>query len=149
MIPGVTSVRQPCEIAIADVARGDLDLKQYESLSEMMLTRFPNLLAMAITLRESRSTGSNGWSACFRDTDGFRVSTKYEIMYIIDRVGAGDSFAASLIHGLHAYDDHQQSLELAVAASCLKHSIPGDSNRATVAEVENLMGGDTSARVKR
>ena len=77
------------------------------------------------------------------------MSRRYEIMDIVDRVGGGDSFASGLIYGLNAYDDRQQALEFAVAASCLKHSISGDFNRVSVAEVERLLGGDASGRVQR
>jgi 2-dehydro-3-deoxygluconokinase len=104
---------------------------------------------IAITLRESYSADRNGWSACLRDADGFKLSRRYEITDIIDRVGGGDSFASALIYGLNAYEDRQQSLEFAVAASCLKHSISGDFNRVSVAEVQHLMGGDASGRVQR
>jgi 2-dehydro-3-deoxygluconokinase len=135
--------------ADVNVAGGNLDVSAYESLSEAVLARFPNISTVAITLRESKSADCNGWSACLRDSDGFRVSTRYEIKNIVDRVGGGDSFAAGLIYGLNAYDDRQQALEFAVAASCLKHSIAGDFNRVTVAEVEKPMGGDASGRVQR
>ena len=110
---------------------------------------YPQLSIMAITLRESRSADSNGWSACLRDENGFRLSRHYEITDIVDRVGSGDSFASALIYGLNAYADRQQSLEFAVAASCLKHSIPGDFNRVSVADIEDLMSGDISGRVQR
>jgi 2-dehydro-3-deoxygluconokinase len=132
-----------------DVEKGELDTSKYEMLSEKMMEIYPDLSIMAITLRESRSADTNGWSACLRDADGFKLSRPYEITDIIDRVGGGDSFASGLIAGLALYDDRQQSLEFAVAASCLKHSIPGDFNRVTVSEVENLMGGDASGRVQR
>ena len=135
--------------ADVDVESGSLDLGRYEVLSEKMLATFPNLDVIAITLRESRSADVNGWAACLRDKDGFRVSRRYEITDIVDRVGGGDSFASALIYGLNAYDDRQQALEFAAAASCLKHSISGDLNRVTVAEVERLMGGDASGRVQR
>ena len=131
------------------VESGELDTAKYEALSEKVLDVFPNMSAIAITLRESRSADTNGWSACLRYGEGFRLSRRYEITDIIDRVGGGDSFASALIYGLNAYDDRQQSLEYAVAASCLKHSILGDFNRVTVPEVENLMGGDASGRVQR
>ena len=132
-----------------DVHAGELDPARYESLSEQVLMAFPNLDAIGITLRESRSADRNGWSACFRDASGFRVSRRYEITDIVDRVGGGDSFASGLIYGLNHYADRQQALEFAVAASCLKHSISGDFNRVTVAEVEKLMAGDASGRVQR
>jgi len=132
-----------------DVESGELDTTKYEALSARMMEVFPNLTHMAITLRESKSADQNGWSACLRDGSGFRLSRRYEITDIVDRVGGGDSFASGLIAGLNLYSDPQQSLEFAVAASCLKHSILGDFNRVSVDEVTKLMGGDGSGRVQR
>lgn len=132
-----------------EVGSGDLDLKKYEALSQKMMDVFPNLSIMAITLRESRSADHNGWSACMRDANSFRSSQRYEITDIVDRVGGGDSFASALIYALESYDDRQETLEFAVAASCLKHSIAGDFNRVSVEEVQKLMGGDASGRVQR
>ena len=132
-----------------EVESGELDTKKYEALSDKVLQTFPNMSTIAITLRESRSADINGWSACLRDADGFRLSRAYEMTDIVDRVGGGDSFASALIYGLNAYEDRQDSLEFAVAASCLKHSILGDFNRVSVGEVEKLMGGDGSGRVQR
>ncbi len=131
------------------VESGELDITKYESLSARMMEEFPNLDTMAITLRESQSADRNGWAACMRTHEGFYHSRRYEITDIIDRVGGGDSFASGLIYGLLNYDASQDSLEFAVAASCLKHSISGDLNRVSVAEVEKLMGGDASGRVQR
>ena len=133
----------------ADIGGDQLDVGIYESLSDRVLAAFPNLSSIAITLRESRSADINGWAACYRDRTCFRLSRRYQINDIVDRVGGGDSFAAGLIFGLQAFADPQHALEFAVAASCLKHSIPGDFNRVTVAEVEKLMGGDASGRVQR
>ena len=135
--------------ADVDVESGELDTAKYEALGEKVLQHFPGMSVIAITLRESHSADRNGWSACLRDADGFKLSRRYEITDIIDRVGGGDSFASALIYGLNAYEDRQQSLEFAVAASCLKHSISGDFNRVSVPEVEHLMGGDASGRVQR
>ena len=135
--------------ADVEVETGELDTTKYEALSAKVLDVFPHMHTIAITLRESRSADTNGWSACLRDADGFRLSRHYEITDIIDRVGGGDSFASALIYGLNAYEDRQQSLEFAVAASCLKHSIGGDFNRVFVPEVEKLMSGDASGRVQR
>jgi len=138
-------------ISVKDVhvESGELDTSKYERLTEKVLGEFPDMSVLAVTLRESRSADRNGWSACMRDKSGFRVSRRYEITDIVDRVGGGDSFASGFIYGLNAYDDPQQSLEFAVAASCLKHSIIGDFNRVTVPEVEKLLGGDGSGRVQR
>lgn len=135
--------------ADVDVESGELDTAKYEALSAKMLEEYPNLSVMTITLRESLSADRNGWSACLRDAKGFHLSRRYDITDIVDRVGGGDSFASALIYGLESYKDRQDSLEFAVAASCLKHSIQGDFNRVSVAEVENLMGGDGSGRVQR
>ena len=132
-----------------DVESGELDTKKYEALSQKMLDLYPDMSVIGITLRESHSADQNGWSACMRDKDGFKLSERYQITDIIDRVGGGDSFASAFIYGLNAYEDRQQSLEFAVAASCLKHSILGDFNRVTVDEVEKLMSGDGSGRVQR
>ncbi len=131
------------------IESGRLDIERYEILSDKVMSKFPNMAILAITLRESHSADRNGWSACLRDRNGFHRSLRYEITDIIDRVGGGDSFASGLIYGLDAYADNAQALEFAVAASCLKHSIPGDFNRVSVAEVEQLMRGNASGRVQR
>lgn len=133
-----------------DVESAELDTAKYEALSAKVLDIYPEMHTIAITLRESFSADRNGWSACLRTRDGgFKLSRRYEMTDIVDRVGGGDSFASALIYGLNAYEDRQQSLEFAVAASCLKHSILGDFNRVTVPEVEKLMSGDGSGRVQR
>ena len=132
-----------------EVEHGILDRTLYKSLSDEVLSLYPNLTMIAITLRESKSADSNGWAACLNDRASFYESKYYEINDIIDRVGGGDSFAAGLIYGLNNYDNHRQALEFAVAASCLKHSISGDFNRVSVSDVEKLMGGDGSGRVLR
>ena len=133
-----------------DVASGKLDLFAYESLTDRVRTDFPNLSRVAVTLRESHSADSNGWSAILAGKTGFYVSKKYAIDDIVDRVGGGDAFSAGLIFGLLEYpDDERRALEFAAAASCLKHSVGGDFNLVTRSEVESLCGGDGSGRVKR
>lgn len=132
-----------------DVNSGELDLSKYEKLTDRVMAEYPDLSVLAVTLRESFSADRNDWSACLRDRSAFHVSRHYKITDIIDRVGGGDSFASALIYGLNSLDDHQSALEFAVAASCLKHSIPGDFNRVSVAEVNKLLGGDGSGRVQR
>jgi len=132
-----------------DVKSGSLDLEKYRNLGNTVLNRFETLEMIAITLRESISADMNGWSACLNDRNQFMVSKKYSIHDIVDRVGGGDSFASGLIYGLNTYSSFQEALEFAAAASCLKHSIPGDFNRVSVSDVENLMKGDSSGRVQR
>ncbi len=131
------------------VESGQLPREAYKALSDEVLSQYPNLSMIAITLRESISADINNWAACLNDRTGFYVSKKYEIRDIIDRVGGGDSFAAGLIYGLSTYEDREQALAFATAASCLKHSISGDFNRVTASEVLALMGGDGSGRVQR
>lgn len=131
------------------VEDGKLDRAKYKALSSAVLAAYPNMKMIAITLRESQSADSNGWAACLNDRTDFYVSRRYAINDIVDRVGGGDSFAGGLIYGLNTYDSHQQALEFAVAASCLKHSIIGDFNRVGVEDVEKLMGGDGTGRVQR
>ena len=133
-----------------DVESGSLNVDRYEQLARKMLAEFPNLKMQAITLRESVSASHNGWSACLHDGSSFRLSRKFQITHIVDRVGGGDSFSGGLIGGLHLFPDElDQALEFAVAASCLKHSLPGDFNRFSAKEVLALMKGGGSGRVER
>ena len=135
---------------ISDIGTWDsLSREQYRLLGDKVLEAYPNMKAIAITLRESHSADWNGWGACLNDGRDFIVSKAYDIRDIIDRVGGGDSFAGGLIYGLCHYGDKQQALEFATAASCLKHSISGDFNRVTADEVEKLMSGDGTGRVQR
>lgn len=131
------------------VESGSLDTDKYKALGDKVLEAFPGLKMIAITLRESKSADVNGWSACLNDRKRFYLSKKYMISDITDRVGGGDAFAAGLIYGLKAYNERQDALEFAAAASCLKHSISGDYNRVKAADVEKLMSGDGSGRVNR
>jgi 2-dehydro-3-deoxygluconokinase len=135
--------------AEVDVHSGKLDRSQYEKLTTKVLTEYPEMKAIAITLRESHNASHNGWSACLNNRTEFLVSREYDITHIVDRVGGGDSFAGGLIYGLTSLPTHQAALEFAVAASCLKHSIPGDFNRSTVDEVNALLKGGGSGRVQR
>lgn len=133
-----------------DVTKGHLEIDDYKKLTEAVKTEFPNVQVVAVTLRESISADKNGWSAVMSGKTGFYKSKKYAIDDIIDRVGGGDSFSAGIIFGLQEYaDDEQQALEYAVAASCLKHTIPGDFNLTRKSEVLALVGGDGSGRVQR
>ena len=131
------------------VEKGKLDTAKYEELTKKVMAEYPNVKKVAVTLRESISADRNGWAACINNGTEFYVSRKYDITDIVDRVGGGDSFAAGLIYGLRTYDSDTEALDFAVAASCLKHSIPGDFNRVSVSEVETLMRGDGSGRVVR
>lgn len=143
-------VQKSLEITVdVNVESGELDREKYRALGQKVLEAYPEMKMIAITLRESHSADWNGWAACLNDGKNFYVSKKYEIRDIIDRVGGGDSFAGGLIYGLNSYEDKQQALEFAVAASCLKHSIIGDFNRVGVSDVEKLAGGDGTGRVQR
>ena len=133
----------------ADVHAGRLDPAHYEALTAKVLSAYPNVRAVAITLRESHSASHNGWSACLNDRDQFVLSRHYEITHIVDRVGGGDSFAAGLIYGLLELPTRQEALDFATAASCLKHSIPGDFSRLNAAEVFGLLKEGGSGRVQR
>lgn len=132
----------------SDVLGGKTDASGYKEIFVRMKNDF-NFKIVASTLRESFSASHNGWKALMYDGEKFYESKRYDINPIVDRVGAGDSFSAGLIHGLLTYEDKQIALEFAVAASALKHTIPGDFNHVSVDEVINLMNGDGSGRVVR
>lgn len=132
----------------ADIRQGHTDAEGYKHIFKAMQADF-GFQYVASTLRESLSASHNGWKALLYDGQTFYESRHYDIMPIIDRVGAGDSFSAGLIHGLLSGKTPQQALEFAVAASALKHTIPGDFNMVSTEEVEQLAGGDASGRVVR
>jgi 2-dehydro-3-deoxygluconokinase len=131
------------------IETGELDPKKYKALCEMVMERFPNLKLQTITLRESYSASHNGWSACLHNGKDFFLSTHYDITHIVDRVGGGDAFAAGLIYGLLGGMTDEEALNFGVAASCLKHSIIGDVNLASVNEVKRLLKEGGSGRVQR
>lgn len=133
-----------------DVTSGELELAGYKSIFEQMVEKF-NFEYVVSSLRVSHSASDNGWSACIykRDTKEFYHSKEYRIHPIIDRVGGGDSFAGGVICGFCDGKDFKDALEFGVAASALKHTIPGDANLVTRAEVDALVGGDGSGRVQR
>jgi 2-dehydro-3-deoxygluconokinase len=133
----------------ADVAKGRVEAEAYVYVCKTLAGRFPNLKTVAITLRGSLSASHNTWSAVLWHQGQVFTAPKYDIVPIVDRVGGGDSFCAGLIYGLRTYEDKQQALDFAVAASCLKHTVFGDFNLVSVAEVEKMMGGDVSGRVSR
>ncbi len=137
------------EVGERQVTLGELELSHYEALCKRMFQAFPNLKYQAITLRESHSASHNGWSGCLFNGREFFASTRYDLTHIVDRVGGGDSFAAGLIYGLAIGMGDEEALNFAVAASALKHTIPGDLNLVTLAEVQHLVSGDVTGRVQR
>lgn len=131
----------------SDVTSGKIDETGYRNVAAKLLNQF-HLEKVAITLRKSISASDNKWSALLYDGKEYYKSREYDI-HIVDRVGGGDSFGAGLIYSqLQGYDG-QASIEFAVAASCLKHSIEGDFNQVSVEEVLKLAQGDGSGRVSR
>jgi 2-dehydro-3-deoxygluconokinase len=132
-----------------DVESGELQVQRYKELTDKVLSLYPNLQKIAITLRESHSADYNGWSAVLNNRKEFLISKKYEIHNIVDRVGGGDTFAAGLIYGINNLPSDKEALEFAVAASCLMHSIPGDLPLLSIEEVNSLAGGAASGRVQR
>ena len=135
------------EVAGTDVTSGTLDVNAYRDAAGRVTKELgPSMVA--ITLRESLSASDNGWSAVLWDGQTLHQSQRYAVR-LVDRIGGGDSFAAGLIYGLVTGRSHEAALRFAVAASALKQTIPGDFNRASVAEVDALAGGDASGRVQR
>ena len=133
----------------ADVEGGKTEAEGYDGIFQGMMKEFGCKYVVS-TLRESFSATHNGWKALIYNGKEFYQSKRYDIMPIIDRVGGGDSFSGGLIHGMLTYpEDQGKALEFAVAASALKHTIPGDFNMVSKSEVEALAGGDASGRVQR
>jgi len=132
-----------------DVSHGKLNLDAYREAAQQVAREF-NVRLVAITLRESHSASDNGWSGALWDAraQAFHHSQRYDVR-IVDRIGGGDSFAAGLIYGLVTGRTPEAALRFAVAASALKHTIPGDFNRVSVNEVDAVAGGNTSGRVQR
>ena len=133
--------------AATDVTQGRVEHAAYESVARQIQEKY-GCRYVAITLRESESATVNHWSGCLLAQGKFHLSRRYSI-HVVDRVGAGDAFCGGLVCGLLEQRPMQESLEFAVAASCLKHSIVGDFNKVTRDEVERLAGGDASGRVQR
>ena len=133
----------------ADVNRGALDPSAYQQAAERVVRELGPPM-VAVTLRESLSASENGWSAVLWDaaTSTFHQSQRYTIR-LVDRIGGGDGFAAGLIFAMATGRPPEAALRFAVAASALKHTIPGDFNRVSAAEVDALVAGDTSGRVRR
>jgi len=136
------------EASGSNITAGVLSADGYEEIGRLLMKKFPNLKYVAFTLRESISASVNNWSGILISKDKAYKSKKYTIQ-IVDRVGGGDSFGAGLIYGLVNKLGEQATIEFAVAASCLKHTIEGDFNITSVDEVEKLAGGDGSGRVQR
>ncbi len=130
-----------------DIEGGKIDGEGYKEVAKKLKDRF-GFSYVAITLRSSISANDNDWAAMLYDGKDCYFSRKYH-MHIVDRVGGGDSFGAGLIYAMLDGKDAQGIIEFAVAASCLKHSIEGDYNMVSVAEVESLAGGNASGRVQR
>ncbi len=134
----------------ADVAAGKVESAEFESVCRKLKAMFPASQKIIITLRGSINADHNTWSGILYNGKDFFSAPVYQITHIVDRVGGGDSFMGGLIYGLLTYTgDDQKALNFAVAASCLKHTITGDFNLVSVAEVEQLMKGDASGRVVR
>lgn len=130
-----------------DITGGKLNREGYKSVAKQLADRF-GFEKVAITLRTSISANDNDWAGMLYDGKECYFSKSYH-MHIVDRVGGGDSFGGGLIYATLTGMDAQQSIEFAVAASCLKHSVEGDFNMVSVAEVQALAGGDASGRVQR
>jgi 2-dehydro-3-deoxygluconokinase len=130
-----------------DVSSGKLNIEGYKELTEALVKRF-GFKKVAVTLRESISASENFWSACLFDGKNFFQSPRHHV-WIIDRVGTGDAFAAGLIYGILKGKNDQEALNFGVASACLKHSIQGDFSLASVQEVENFAAGQTTGRIQR
>ena len=130
-----------------DIYGGKLNHEGYKSVAKQLADKF-GFEKVAITLRSSISASDNDWAGMLYDGENYCFSKSYHL-HIVDRVGGGDSFGGGLIYAILTGKSTQEAIEFAVAASALKHSVEGDYNRVSVAEVEKLAGGDGSGRVQR
>jgi 2-dehydro-3-deoxygluconokinase len=134
---------------------GKLSPEGYFPVGRELARRFPRLRRIAFTLRTSLGASHNLWSGALYSPAGDELlaAREYTVAPIVDRVGAGDAFCAGLIYGLKKLGEEaagrREALEFAAAASCLKHTIPGDFNLVTVEEVEALRKGGGSGRISR
>lgn len=135
------------EATDTDIYGGKLNHEGYKSVAKQLADTY-GFKKVAITLRTSISASDNNWAGMLYDGEDYYFSKSYSL-HIVDRVGGGDSFGGGLIYSLVTGKNSKDAIEFAVAASALKHSIDGDYNRVTVAEVEKLAGGDGSGRVQR
>ncbi len=133
----------------ADNTNGSVDQESFKSVCLQMMAKFPRCKKMAVTLRGAINANHNTWGGVLCDGQKLLQSQRYDITDIVDRVGGGDSFMGGLIFGLLNYKNDQKALEFATAASCLKHSLKGDYNWVSVQDVEDLMRGHSSGRVRR
>jgi len=132
-----------------DVIAGKVDAAKYQYVCERLKERFQGLSSIAVTLRGSISANHNTWSAVLWHEGNFFSGPDYDLTHIVDRVGGGDAFMGGLIYGLNTFENPRRTLDFAVSASCLKHTVFGDFNMVSVTEVEKLMAGDASGRVSR
>jgi 2-dehydro-3-deoxygluconokinase len=123
--------------------RGDV-----QELTNYVLNGFDNIQGTAVSLRGSLN-GHHYWSACLNDRKQFLTGRQFDITHAIDRIGAGDAFVAGLIYGWMNFAERQKTLDFAIAASCIKHSIPGDFCRATAEEVLAMMDSRDTGRIHR
>ncbi len=122
-----------------DFEAGNVNEASYSIVADKMVKQY-GLKMQAITLRESISANRNGWSAILHDGTHCYTSQSY-MVDLVDRIGGGDSFAGGLIYGLCSGMEKQEALNFAVAASCIKQTIPGDFNLALKEDVLALMHG--------
>lgn len=142
--------REDCQQSLGIEAEGDQESVQFfHSLTQKVQREFDNVRIMAITIRDTQTAEHHQWASCVRADGETLFSRQYEIRDIVDRVGSGDAFSAGLIYGLSEQMALEDALEFASAANCLKHSIEGDFNLVSVAEVQALMNNDAVGRVQR
>ncbi|MGA0560718.1 PfkB family carbohydrate kinase [Larkinella sp. VNQ87] len=126
-----------------------VEATSFEDACRKMQQKFPRIQYFTDTERQSISASHNRLTAKLFDGSTRYSSEVYDITHIIDRIGGGDAYLAGLIYSLLATNDPQYAVEFGAAASALKHTVEGDANLVTVAEVEALVGGDSSGRLRR
>lgn len=142
-----------CDVAVC--TQGDaadifgIQSAGFHDMATQMIERFPNLKHIIATRRDTISASHNRLTGICSDGNEYIESPTFDLNPIVDRIGGGDAFMGGFIYSMLTYSDTSRALAFATAASALKHTIEGDFNQATAAEVEQVMHGDVSGRLLR
>jgi 2-dehydro-3-deoxygluconokinase len=138
---GTSRAGSSSQVGESSQSAADRATSRFRTAAELALKAFPRVQRIACTVRTEHNVDRHDLSALLASRQALSTTSTYALEAIVDRIGTGDAFAAGLLHGLLTRMDEQNSLEFALAAACLKHSVPGDFNLVTAAQVADLLAG--------